>query len=287
MCIRDRVKAVPDIRNLLNQLAAQEMQLCNTQFLAPCTRGGRVRTSVGGMICTFKPKPRNFEGWGIFRPVNEKIAEVVEEPSLPQMTEYLHLLVPIRLQLAYALHGQTWLAYPVNESDAKQRISVVKPVPVHLVIDGASFEQIIARWDGQSWWFEDIDRRADPLPSEELRKALKKVISPHEIRFKGMTPEMRTVYELVAQQTREFSEKFQQQRDENRLREALEMGGGQLREFRDRDDYWLIEWTAVDGERHTSAIAKDDLTVVSSGICLSGLDREFDLQSLVGVVEGR
>lgn len=276
-----------DIRNLLGQLAAQETQLCDTQFLAPCTRNGRVRTRVGGMVYTFKPKPRNFEGWGIFQPVNEKIAAVVDEPSLPQLTEYLQLLVPIRLQLAYALQGQTWLAYPVNESDARQRIGVVRPVPVHLVSDGASFEPIIARWDGQSWWFEDIDRRADPLPSEELRKALKKVISPQEIRFKGMTPEMRTVYELVAQQTEEFSEKFQKRRDENRLREALEMGGGQLREFRDRDDYWLIEWTGVDGEHHTSAIAKNDLTVVSSGICLSGLDREFDLQSLVGVVEAR
>ncbi|MEG4578045.1 hypothetical protein QUA71_00160 [Microcoleus sp. MON1_C5] len=276
-----------DIRNLISQLAAQETHLCDTKFLAPCTRGGRVRTRVAGMVCTFKPKPRNFEGWGIFQPVNEKIAEVVEEPTLPQLTEYLQLLVPIRLQLVGALQGQTWLAYPVNESDAKQRFGVAKPLPVHLVNDGASFEPIIARWDGQSWWFEDIDRRADPLPSEELRKGLNKVISPQEIRFKGMTPKMRTVYELVAQQTEEFSEKFQQRRDENRLREALQMGGGELREFRDRDDYWLIEWTAGNGDRHTSAIAKNDLTVVSAGICLSGLDRNFDLQSLVGVIEAR
>jgi hypothetical protein len=35
----------------------------------------------------------------------------------------------------------------------------------------------------------------------------------------------------------------------------------------------------------TSAIAKTDLTVVSSGICLSGRVRDFDLQSLVGVME--
>jgi hypothetical protein len=41
------------------------------------------------------------------------------------------------------------------------------------------------------------------------------------------------------------------------------------------------------GESHTSAISKQDLTVVTAGICLDDLDEEFDLQSLVGVVEQR
>jgi hypothetical protein len=273
-----------DIRKILNQLANQETQLLDTQFLAPCVRRGRVRTKASGMIYTFKPKPRNFEGWGIFQPINEKIAQVVDEPNLPQIAEYLQLLVPIRLQLAYVLQGQTWLAYPVNESDAHQRTGFAKPVPVHLVTDASQFEPIVARWDGHSWWFEEIDRRADPLASEELRAALKNMTLPQEIRFKGMTPEMRTVYELATQNLKDFDPKIL---DERRLQRALKMGGGELQEFRDRDDYWLVEWTTITGERHSSAIAKNDLTVVSAGICLSGEDRNFDLQSLVGVVEDR
>ncbi|WP_366039864.1 hypothetical protein [Microcoleus sp. PH2017_05_CCC_O_A] len=60
-----------------------------------------------------------------------------------------------------------------------------------------------------------------------------------------------------------------------------------MRDFSDRADYWLVEWTSASGEHHSSAIAKNDLTVMSSGICLSGLDKDFDLQSLVGVVENR
>jgi hypothetical protein len=273
-----------DIRKILNQLATQEAKLLDTQFLAPCVRNGRVRTRAGGMVYTFKPKPRNFEGWGIFQPVNEKIVRVVDEPSLPQMAEYLQLLIPMRLQLAHVLQGQTWLAYPVNESDAKQRTGVAKPVPVHLVTEGSQFEPIVARWDGHSWWFEEIDRRADPLPSEELKAAFKKLILPFEVRFKGMTPEMQTVYELAAQNLKDFDPKV---RNEKRLQQALKMGGGELQDFRDRDDYWLVEWTSRTGERHSSAIAKNDLTVISAGICLSGEDRNFDLQSLVGVVEDR
>ena len=183
------------------------------------------------------------------------------------------------------LQKQTWLAYPVNESDAKQRLGMAKPVPVHLVSDGVQFDRVIARFDGSSFWFEDSDRRADPLAAEELRKALKKVTPPKKLRFKGMTPEMRTAYDLVARKKIEFMKQMQQETDEQRLQEALKMGGGELRSFRDRADYWQVEWVTGDGHRHSSAIAKNDLTVISSGICLSGLDRNFDLQSLVGVIE--
>ncbi|MEQ9000910.1 MAG: hypothetical protein RID53_30955 [Coleofasciculus sp. B1-GNL1-01] len=296
-----------DIDNLLNEIAAQETQLQDTEFLAPCVQGGNVRTSVANLIYTFTPQPSDFEGWGIFRPVDEKTAEVVEEASLPQLAEYLKLLKPLRLRLAYPLRSLTWLAYPINESDMQQRLGMVKPVPVHLVSEGAAFEPIIARFDGTAFWFDEIDRRAEPQPTEQLREQLEQVTLADQVRFTGMTPEMRTVYELVLQQTPAYQQREHHRRqareaegaggaggaggaertDEQRLRDALQMGGGRLRTFRDRGEFWQVEWTTRDGERHTSAIAKGDLTVMSSGICLSGCDRDFDLQSLVGVIEAR
>ena len=96
-----------DIRKILNQLATESAQLLDTQFLAPCVRGGRVRFGVNSMVYTFQPQPHNFEGWAIFQPINEKVAVVVDEPSLPQLAEYLQLLVPICLHLACVLQGQT------------------------------------------------------------------------------------------------------------------------------------------------------------------------------------
>lgn len=274
-----------DIQKLLNQLASQESQLKSTQFLAPCVQGNQVRTKVSGIVYSFTAKPIDFVGWGIFQPQDDRTACLAEEASLPQIGAYLNLLPAFRLRLAYALGGQTWLAYPVNEADFRQRLNSVKPVAVHLVTDGAGFEQVIARWDGRSWWFDQVDRRADLQLTEMLRSHLKAVTPLATLQFKGLTPEMRSVYELVAQQTAAFQVLNQQQRDEERLRKALQVGGGELRDFRDRQDHWLVEWTTADGEHHTSAITKQDLTVISSGICLSGRDRDFDLQSLVGVIE--
>lgn len=276
-----------NIHDLINKIAWEEKQLQNNQFLAPCVQGGKVRTKVAGMIYTFIPNPRNFEGWGIFQAVNDKNAKVIAEADLPQISEYLQHFPQVRLWLAYALKQQTWLAYPINEADMKQRTGQIKPIPVYLVNDGANFDPIVARWDGFSFWFEEVDRRADPMPTEYLREGLNKLLSPAEIRFKGMTPEMHTVYQLAVSQTKEFQAKIQQVSDEKRLQNALKMGGGELQSFRDRQDHWIIEWTTAEGDRHTSAISKKDLTVISAGICLSGFDRHFDLQSLVGVVENQ
>jgi hypothetical protein len=270
-----------NIHHLLNQIAAAESQLSLTQFLAPCVKGGRVRTRVAGMVYTFTPKPGQFEGWGIFQPLDQQTASLIEEADLAQIEAYLQQLPTLRLRLANRLQSQTWLAYPINEADMRRRFKTVKPVPVHLVAEGATFEQIIAGWNGNSCWFEQIDRRADPAIAEALQSNLKQQIPVAELQFKGITPEMRSLYELVAQQI----EGFAQSEPEHRLQQALKLGGGELHQFQDRGDYWTVDWTTADGTRHTSAIAKDDLTVISSGICLSGRDRHFDLQSLVGVIE--
>jgi hypothetical protein len=273
-----------DIEKLLDRLVEQENSLQTTQFIAPCVKGGRVCTRVAGMVYTFAPKPRKFEGWGIFQPVDAKTAEAIAEADFIQISEYLQQFPAFRLRLAYRLKQKTWLAYPVNEADIKQRSQQIKPVIVHLVSEGSVFEQIIARFDGHAWWFEELDRRCDLEIVDRLKENYEKLTLASELHFKGITLEMRSVYHLATQHNEAFSPHHSAQK---RLQKALEVGGGQLQQFQDRGEYWTVEWTTADGENHTSAIAKNDLTVMSSGICLSGRDRDFDLQSLVGVIEER
>lgn len=79
----------------------------------------------------------------------------------------------------------------------RQRLKVVKPIAVHLVTQGIAFEQIIARWNGQFCWFEEVDRRTDPVIAETLQSAVKQLTPAEELQFKGITPEIRTVYELT------------------------------------------------------------------------------------------
>ena len=106
-----------NIHKLLNQIASAEVQLQSTQFLAPCLKGGKVRTRVAEMVYTFTPKPQTFEGWGVFQAIDPQTAILLEDADLPQISDYLQHLQTLRLRLAYCLQNQTWLAYPVNEAD--------------------------------------------------------------------------------------------------------------------------------------------------------------------------
>jgi hypothetical protein len=280
-----------DVRDLLRRLSEAEEELRVRIFLAPMVRGGRVRANLGGLVYTFDPAPPDFEGWGLFRPSDERGARLVEEADLPRVAEYLKLFPRLRLRLAYALRGRTWLAYPANESDARQRFPAAgaRPFAVHLVEDGREFEQVTARAVGGVWFFEETDRRADPLDAERLREAWRERRAPSALGRGGLTPEMRTCYALLhgrEEQARARVERGRERRDEARLRGALGFGGADLRSYLDRGDHWLVEWTTRDGQQHLSAISKRDLTVISAGICLSGEDEKFDLHSLVGVVEG-
>jgi hypothetical protein len=285
---------VVDVRGLIKQLAAREEAfLRGEQFLAPCVGGGQVRVSLDGLVQTFRTRPRNFEGWGIFKQFDEATAEVCEEASLPQIAGYLRLLKPVRVRLAERLRGRTWLAYPSNVEEARMQLGAHGELQVHLVSEGVRFEGVVAHTDGCNYFYGEPDRRADASLAERLRKLLRQGVEPQDIKWKGITPETRAVYALATEFAPEFGHVRRRRRaerakqlEEKRLRDALALSGGQLVGYEEDDDEnWRVAWETRNGWSHVSTVAKRDLTIVSAGICLSGYDSDFDLQSLVGVVE--
>lgn len=271
------------VRKLIEKLAKAEKNFVETRFLAPRIKGGQVRVKFEGLVNTYSPTPEDFEGWGVFQAEVQNKASLVKQADKVQVSKYLKQLNAVRLYLVRPLRGQSWLAYPVNGEEFRQRFGEKKAVAVHLVTLGRAFEPIIARFDGSNFWFDRIDRRFDPKLPTRLAKALKAFVAPEALKITGLTPELREAYGMVFQK----SEGMRVRCSEARLRRALEQGGGQLESFVDRGDYWNTQWITSEGERHHSAIQKKDLTVLSAGICLDGEDTKFDLQSLVGVVEQR
>ena len=281
------------VRRLIAKLAVAEEEARRRRILAPCLPGGMIRVKVSGLVLTLRVTPEDFEGWGIFRAADDRVAELEEEPDLPSILRYLERLRPLRAWLCCPLRRRTWLAYPASESDARQRGGPARPFPLHLVSEASAFDRVVARHDGRSWWFGEPDRRSDPRTANQLRGAQAEGVAPDELRVPGLTPELRTAYTLsTAKDTLPTGARVlgqgsrPQTSDEQRLRRALEVGGGELHGFVDHGSYWTVEWSTGEGQRHTSAVSRDQLTVLSAGVCLDDRDSDFDLESLVGVMEG-
>jgi hypothetical protein len=305
-------------RELVARLNRQAAALREHEIVAPLLPGGRIRTRLDGIVYEFSPTT-DFAGWGRFRPRDERSAEPLGEALPWQRGAYLELFPLLRVVLLWPdpdPRRGAWLAIPFNESDAHQRFGLgADPLPVYLCdpLAGADrFERMIARVDGRTLWFDGPDPLAPPVHAEWLRDAAT-ADEPPEHPLSGLAGSERRALLLtqihrieeewgqgrVPAEVARLSHREQQEwlrrgrarlRLEEQLRHALSKAGAVLHgctEVRAPDgtpQALVVEWSER-GERHRYRSTIDhDLTVISSGICLSNRDRDFDLTSLVSVM---
>jgi hypothetical protein len=263
------------VHELLDRLAAAEQLGLRREFLAPALPGGIVQVRIEGVVCRLRLDV-DFRGWGVFRPTGATTATLVRRATLAEQERYLALL-PRRRVILCRSRGAWWEAWPAHHGDGRFRAPAI--VPVRFVEDGQPFEVAETRFDGAQAWFEQLDPRADPAAAAYLRQALNAMTPPEQLQRPRLSAEERTAYGLLFALRQEAT----RDRTEDRLRSALAHAGAALTGYVERGDGYRLEYT-VDGERHVSVVLKDNLVVQLAGICLSGEDQHFDLQSLVGVM---
>jgi hypothetical protein len=274
------------IDDVLRRLEAAEREFVSgSEVLAPVLRGRGVVVRIAGIRCRLRVDDASFEGWAVLHPLAIDSARIERPARLTEVRAYLRLFPALRL-IALARQGRAhmWLAAPANTGDA--RVHLAEPAPVFLVEDGIQpFETVVARFDGNLFWYERRDGRRNPALGSYLREALSAQVAPADLRKRGLSAEERAAYVLswtAAEQARRGVE-------ETRLAGALEHAGARLVSFVERPESYTVTYTSG-GTRHVSTVGKGDLTVLTAGICLSGRDRDFDLTSLVSVLheaEGR
>jgi len=262
------------MNDIFNKLAAAEEKFFNAEFLSPVLRGHPVRVRIAGITVELRVRPRNFEGWGIFRANDQKTARFVREPNMTEKREYLDLYP--RFSMIVCQRGNRVLAILANK-DA--RMEIQGQVPILLPEEIQFFDTIDVRFDGANFWFDGQAMYRSPRIAAAMRDALTNEVEPKDLEVNGISKEERLAYTIA--HLRDIESK--KDREEERIKEALERGGATYRSYVDRANTYTIVYE-VDGQRHTSTVDKDTLEVSSAGICLSGQDRRFDLQSLVGVM---
>lgn len=273
------------IGKILENLEKSEKKFFSSTFLAPYVKGGLVRTRIAGIVHMFRVTNQDFEGWAIFRPKSREEAEIVSPAGLADIARYLKHFQALRVILAKN-EDKFWRVCPVNLSDAKQRFRFKDFFMPCCFVEGAlQFEHAVSRFDGSTLWFEEADTRRDPRVAEALREATRLERRPESLRVPTLTPEERMAYAYALG----FELEAKRNRVEERLVQALEHAGASLVRYFERGEELVVTWREC--QELTTTVRKDNLTVVSAGICLSGEDRKFDLTSLVSVVreadEGR
>lgn len=268
------------LQRIFDKLAAAEDHFLEREFLAPVVAGGEVRVRIGGVVCTLRVTPPQFEGWGIFRPKSHASADLVGEAGLTERRRYLELFPSVAL-VACLGNRDHWMAMAAHRGDMRFHIDGL--VPVRLAGEIQQFDRVRTRFDGGNFWFDSRDRAQDPATAAFLRKSLEGLVEPNQLVRPGLTPEERDAYAFNYHLRTEARRQTEAQQAAARLREALGHGGAELVDFLERNDGYRITYS-IDGRQHVSAVDKSGLTVQVAGICLSGQDREFDLASLVGVI---
>lgn len=270
--------------NLFNKLAAAEDAFFSSQFFSPVLRGKPVRLKIAGVVVNLTvSKPKNFEGWGVFRPLNYKEATFVRAPNMREKQEYYKLFPLLRLILCR--RDTKWYGIPASLSDT--RFTIVGLAPIELAEEVQMFDTIKVRFDGANLWYEQLDERANPRTAIYLRECLNKLVEPDKLEFPGLTAEERNAYAVAYVPALQADMEAKRNKDEEKIKAALERAGAKYASYVERKDTFTVEYT-VDGEQHRTVVKKNNLAVESAGICLSGGDTNFDLQSLVGVIrEGR
>jgi len=273
-----------ELLGAIDRLAKAEDAFVGAEFLAPVLRGAGVGVRIAGIRCRLAVRPADFEGWGVFAARSTTAADVLRPASWGERRKYLALFPAVRIILT-GREGAQWSGVAANAGD--ERFAIAGLVPVRFVEDGELFETVVTRFDGGQFWFDSVDTRCDPGAAAFLREALGRLAPPERIERRGLTAKQRAAYTLIYRMRLAQLQLDERARGEDRLRAALLHAGADLRDYSEQGDVYRVSYT-VDGTRHTSVVRKNDLSVVTAGICLSGRDRNFDLGSLVGVLrEGR
>lgn len=272
--------------NAFSRLAAAEREFFTSEFLAPVLPNQSVRVRIGGVILEMMPvwpvrrKREERCGWGVFTPASVRFARFVRVPSQVERQNYLDLFPMVRL-IVCRRAGDQWLGVPASHSD--KRFNIPGLAMIALAEEIQLFDTVAVRFDGHTLWYDASDEQSDLRLAVYLRDELRHLTEPAKIDFPGITPELRDAYIMAFAAA--YSADLESKRDkvEERLKAVLERAGASYQSYIERADVLTVEFR-VGGSTFKSTVKKDDLSVVSAGICLSGRDAELDLASLVPTI---
>lgn len=261
-------------------------------FVAPVTPSTkRVFTLVDGLPYHYQRLRRIPNAWNRFKFNRSGILEIDHgNPPQPyEIRSYLELLRPRWAMIVlYKLGDGSFLCYPFNAGDAKQKGWGDGPVAVHLVTDTVEpFDVVYARGVIYNLIY-DMPSAINIANKDVLLNILGKVVS-YSNSDKFNTGESRTAFNIVNSRLIDIQRSEVEQARvaqtltmEGRIKYNLEFLGAELLSWRESGNDIVVTWK--DGGQTYNSRIDSKMGTVSAGICLSGKDSDFNVAAMVDVI---
>lgn len=264
-------------KDVFHSLVSQEEKFFRSRFLAPVFSGGKIYVKIENVLCKFNVVPPDFEGWGIFGIIQDeegnRKAKFEESPSLADIRRYLSLFPRYQFVISRRDDEST---EGILFGDYKD-IHVTGEVTIHFPHKCYLFDVAWCAFDGKNFIFIDVNHRYRRI-ADALRQHYNKETEPDEVNVLGASRFHYIAYTLAGERDGRFTRM--------RVKKALENFGATMEGYKETDKHIHVDLN-YQGERVRACVDKKDLTLISAGICLSGEDRKFDLQSLPSLLRER
>jgi len=253
--------------NIFQRLEKAEHEFKNSEFACPVF-SDKVNVDIAGIITQYSILPKDYRGWGIFKPFGNKLAAY--EKECPHNLRELYLCILPRFEMVVCDIDKK-LGIIIN-SDT--RITTTSPLKFHLSENISLFNHILVRFDGGNFIYEKHSRYYD---NKIIARMIYALDNNKKIELLPAKYQAAFDYAYHIKQRELLGQK------EYRIKSAIERSGGKYKSYSELSDEDIKVTYEIDGHTYTSTINKN-LNVISAGICLSGGDTAFDLQSLMSVI---
>jgi len=266
--------------NLIQKLSRQEEQFFCRDFVSPFVENQTsIVVKVEGVVYRLRVGSLSGAGLGIFKPTSKSSAMLVREANFDEIEQYFSKLPKLHM-IVVDIRDWVSVGVPLNASVVKQKIGLDGSAPVFLVKDVEIFDDIRVAFDGVNFWFvEPSFLTMDLLEQKETMR--KKLNSNNLNAARVKVPKnLQVAWDVALQKRKEELE----QTVEGKIQAALESTNAKLDSIVARGDIIEVKWINNSGQPYTTCVKRDDLTVVTAGICMNDGHSRFDLKSLVSVV---
>ena len=275
----------------LTNLIEQAATFTPSEFLAPVPSGNDITlfSYQGNLPFFFRlrdPKP----GWHIIKPISPAAAVIDREARIAEYMQYKnqmrrHLAIHIE-----TLDENTYVAVPYNPNGTGKDWQLAEPRVVHIT-KGNRFPSpltpVVVR---QATGFLVHDAVSTPHYRDLARVRLLKELDKPEPGYVMLRDGYRVAYDIILDRVRKERERLEkekrrthEQSEIGRIEKMLALSGAQLLSAERARGGFVVKYRYNEAEFTVPITASG--RIVSAGICLNGRDADYDLATVVGVLE--